>query len=163
MSTQVLDPVQETFLQGRHIATLATENPDGTIHMTAVWYLYEDRRLFIATSSKTRKAQNLAARPKASLMVDLRRAGNERGLTAAGTVHLISGSEAQAINERIHRRYLSSAAMSDRQIGPAFGAFDDIAIQLTPTSWIAWDMATLDAQAFGGRLAGTPGFMLPLD
>ena len=66
MPTQTLDPTFQGLLQGRYIATLGTENADGTIHLTAVWYVFEDGSMFIATSSKSRKARNIAARPKAS-------------------------------------------------------------------------------------------------
>jgi PPOX class probable F420-dependent enzyme len=163
MPTQTLHPSFQEFLRGRHIATLGTENPDATIHLTAVWYLFEDGCLFVATSSKSRKARNLAARPKASLMVDIRKPGKERGVTAAGRVEVISGDHSRQINRRIHSRYLSAAAIADPQIEPVFASFDDITIRLTPASWITWDMAALDAQAFGGRLGGTPGYMLPLD
>lgn len=163
MATQTLDPALQEFLRGRYVATLGTENADGTIHLTAVWYLFEDGHLFIATSSKTRKCRNVAARPKASLMVDIRKAGAERGVTASGNVTVISGDPARAINRRIHSRYLSAAAMSDPQIEPVFASFDDVTLRLAPVSWTTWDMAALDAQAFGGRLGGTPGYMLPLD
>lgn len=163
MSSQTLDPAFQELLRGRYVATLGTENPDGSIHLTAVWYLFEDGNLFVATSSKTRKSRNVAARPRASLMVDARKAGAERGLTASGNVTLISGDPARAINRRIHSRYLSAAAMSDPHIEPVFASFDDVTIRLTPVSWTTWDMAALDAQAFGGRLGGTPGYLLPLD
>jgi hypothetical protein len=96
-------------------------------------------------------------------MVDSRTPGRERGVTAAGTVKLISGLESQEINHRIHTRYLSAAALSDPHVGPVFASFDDVTIRLTPASWITWDMAVLDAQALGGRLGKTPGYMLPLD
>jgi PPOX class probable F420-dependent enzyme len=163
MPTQTLDPTLEEFLRGRHIATLGTENADGTIHLTAVWYLFESGCLFVATSSKTRKARNLAARPKASLMVDLRKPGTERGVTAAGRAEVISGGQSREINLRIHGRYLSAGALSDPQVGPVFASFDDVTIRLTPVSWTTWDMAVLDAQALGGRLGATPGYLLPLD
>ena len=163
MPTQTLDPKLQELLSGRYIATLGTENPDGTIHLTAVWYLFESGSFFAATSSKTQKARNVTARPKASLMVDSRKPGTERGLTASGKVEVILGEQSRDINRRIHSRYLSAAAISDPHIGPVFASFDDVTIRLTPVSWIAWDMAALDAQAFGGRLGGTPGYMLPLD
>jgi PPOX class probable F420-dependent enzyme len=163
MSTQALDPNLEDLLRRRFVATLGTENADGTIHLTAVWYIFADGHLFVATSSKTRKARNVAARPRASLMVDVRRAGAERGVTATGTVQVISGDASREMNRRIHSRYLSAAAMSDPQIEPVFASFDDVTIRLTPVSWSQWDMATLDAQAFQGRLGGTPGYLLPLD
>ena len=163
MSTQILDAKFEDLLKGRYIATLGTENSDGTIHLTAVWFLYADGSLFVATSSSTRKLRNVTARPKASLMVDIRKPGAERGVTGAGNVEVISGEQSQEINRRIHSRYMSSAAMSDPRIGKVFASFDDVTIQLTPTSWTTWDMKVLDAQAFGGRLGGTPGYLLTLD
>ena len=163
MPTQTLDPAFQQLLRGRHIATLGTETADGSIHLTAVWYLFESGSLYIATSSRTQKARNVTARPKASLMVDARRPGTERGVTAAGRVEVISGEQSQAINRRIHSRYLSAAAISDPHVGPVFASFDDVTLRLTPESWITWDMAVLDAQAFGGRLGKTPGYLLPLD
>jgi PPOX class probable F420-dependent enzyme len=163
MPSQTLDPTLQEILRGRYIATLATENADGTIHLTAVWYLFQDGYLFVATSSKSRKARNLAARPKASLMVDVRISARERGVTATGRVDLISGDQSREINRRIHSRYMSPAAMSDPQIEPVFASFDDVTVRISPVSWTSWNMAVLDAQAFGGRLGGTPGYLLPLD
>ena len=163
MPTQTLDPSFQELLRGRHIATLGTENADASIHLTAVWYLFESSSLYIATSSRTQKARNVAARPKASLMVDLRKPGTERGVTAAGKAELISGSQSKEINHRIHSYYMSAAALSDPHVGPVFESFDDVTIRLTPVSWFTWDMAVLDAQALGGRLAANPGYLLPLD
>jgi PPOX class probable F420-dependent enzyme len=163
MPTQTLDPSLQELLRGRYIATLGTENADGSIHLTAVWYMFEDGHLLVATSSKTRKARNILARPKASLMVDVRKPATERGVTAIGKAELITGDRSRELNRRIHSRYMSAAAMSDPGIEPVFASFDDVTIRLSPTSWTAWDMAALDAQAFGGRLGGTPGYMLPLD
>lgn len=158
-----LDPAFHELLQRRLIATLGTENPDGTTHLTAVWFLFEDGSFYIATSSKTKKARNILAKPKASLMVDMRRPGSERGLTAACKAELLTGDLSKQLNRRIHSRYLSAAAMADPGIEPVFASFDDVTIRLTPESSFTWDMATLDAQAFSGRLGGTPGYLLPLD
>jgi len=163
MPTPTLDPTLQAMLQRRYIATLGTENPDGSLHLTAVWYLLEDAFLFVATSSRSRKARNIAARPKASLMVDVRQSGAERGVNAAGRAELISGDQSREINRRIHSRYLSAAAIADPHIGPVFESFDDVTIRIAQVSWTAWNMAVLDKQAFGGRLGGTPGYMLPLD
>ena len=163
MPTQTLAPSFQQLLLGRHIASLGTQNADGSIHLTAIWYLFEGGGLYVATSSRTQKARNVAARPKASLMVDVRKPGKERGVTAACKAEIISGNQSQELNRRIHGRYLSAAAISDPHVGPVFAAFDDVTLRLTPISWITWDMAVLDAQALGGRLGGTPGYLLPLD
>jgi general stress protein 26 len=158
-----LDPGLHELLQRRLIATLGTENADGSIHLTAVWFLFEENSFYVATSSKTKKARNILAKQKASLMVDMRNPGTERGLTVACKAELLSDDRSKQLNRLIHSRYLSAAAMADPQIEPVFASFDDVTIQLTPESSFTWDMATLDAQAFGGRLGGTPGYLLPLD
>jgi len=163
MPTQTLDSNLDRLLSGRHIAALGTENADGTIHLTAVWYLFEGGNLFVATSSKSRKARNVMMCPKASLMVDARRAGAERGVTIICKAEVVSGSESREINHRLHRRYLSPAALSDPEVGPVFASFDDVTLRLTPDRWFSWDMAALDAQVLGGKLGGTPGYTLPLD
>jgi hypothetical protein len=124
LPTQVLDPTFQELLRGRYIAALGTENADGTIHLTAVWYLFEDGYLFIATSSQSRKARNIAARAKASLMVDVRKPGAERGVNGAGKAELISGEQSEEMNRRIHSRYMSAAAMTDPHVGPVFASFE---------------------------------------
>jgi PPOX class probable F420-dependent enzyme len=162
MPTQTLDANLQELLRGRYVATLGTENADGSLHLTAVWYLFEDGALFVATSTKTRKFRNVAARPKASLMVDVRRPGADRGVSAAGVAETITGARSAEINRRVHARYLSAAAMADPAVGGVFAAYDDVTIKIAPTSWFSWDMATLDAQVFKGKLANTPGYLLPL-
>jgi len=151
------------LLNGRHIAALATQNDDGSIHLTAVWYLYDGGKLYVTTSSRLRKARNLAARSRASLMVDTRRGGADRGVTAIGRAEIVTGDEARAIALRVHRRYLSAAALADPQIGPVFAAFDDIAIRITPAQWLWWNMADVDAAYLGGKISATPGYLLQLD
>ena len=163
MTNQALDPPFHELLRGRHIASLATANPNGTIHLTAVWYLFEDGCLYIATSSKSRKARNVAARPLASLMVDARTPGKERGVSTSGRAELVSGDQSRAINQRVHSRYLSAAALADPYVGPVLASFDDVTLRIIPSSWFSWDMGALDAQALGGRLNATPGYVLPLD
>ena len=120
-----LDPGLHELLQRRLIATLGTENADGTIHLTAVWFIYEENSFYIATSSKTKKARNILAKPKASLMVDMRKPGTERGLTAACKAELLSGDRSKQLNHRIHSRYLSAAAMADPGIEPVFAAIKE--------------------------------------
>ncbi len=153
----------DEILAGRFIASLGTENEDGAIHLTAVWYLFDGGCLYVATSSRTRKARNVAARPKASLMVDSRKqASQERGLVALCTVAVIAGESSREINARIHARYMSKAALADPRAGGTMAAMDDITLKLIPTGWYAWDMRTLDAAVFGGTMKA-PGYLFPLD
>jgi PPOX class probable F420-dependent enzyme len=157
------DAVVKQLLEGRHVATLASENPDGSIHMVAVWYWFDGASVFVATSSRSRKARNLQSSPKVSLMIDARDPAASRGITIAGTAQVLTGAASGKWNREIHRKYLSEAALSDPRVGPVFAAWDDVTIQIAPASVIAWDMRQADQQVFGGALESNPQYLLPLD
>ena len=152
----------EEILAGRFIASFGTQNEDGSIHLTAVWYLFDGGCLYVATSSRTRKARNVAARPRASLLVDIRKPASEQGLVAVCAVDVVAGESSKEINACIHKRYMSEAALADPRAGGTMAAMDDITLRLTPTCWYAWDMRMLDDAVFGGTMK-TPGYLLPLD
>ena len=144
------------LLDGRHYATLATQNADGSSHLTPVWYLFRDQQLFVASSSGSRKARNVEARPTASLLVDLRRPGAERWVSGAGPVRLLRGDESRSMVAAIHERYLTAAALADPRVGPALAGVDDVTLCIRPTTWRSWSAADLDAQFFGGLLGASP-------
>ena len=61
--SKLSDSMRE-FLNGCHYATLATLNEDGSIHLTPVWYLFEDECFFVSTAAASdRKVKNILARP----------------------------------------------------------------------------------------------------
>jgi PPOX class probable F420-dependent enzyme len=157
------DPLIKQLLSGRYIATLATHNPDASIHMVAVWYWFDGTNILVATASSTRKARNLQANPHASLMIDSRDPAASFGVTIAGPVQVLTGESSQKCNEEVHRKYLSEAALADARVGPVFTAWDNVTIQLKPVSVFAWDMRLVDQQAFGGALQSNPTYLLPLE
>ena len=156
------DVLVRQLLDGRHIASLATENPDGSIHMVAVWYWFDGTHVYVATSSRSRKARNLQSSPKVSLMIDARDPAASYGITIAGTAQILTGEMSRNSNTQIHRRYLSEAALADARVGPVFAAWDDVTIRIAPASVIAWDMREADRQFFGGVLGSNPAYLLPL-
>ena len=156
------DPLVQELLKGRFIASIATENPNGQIHMVAVWYWFDGTHIFVATSSRSRKARNLQSAPKVALMIDSRDPVASYGVTISGSAQILSGQGSQNKNKEIHRRYLSSAALSDARVGPVFAGWDDVTIQITPESVISWDMREADRQVFGGAFESNPGYLLPL-
>jgi general stress protein 26 len=156
------DPLVQEIVQRRAIATLATHNPDGSAHLTSVWFLFEDGRFYVGTMQGLRKARNIAANPQASLMIDVREPGGERGIAVTGSASIITGARSQELNLRIHSRYLSPAAIADPRVGGAFAKMDDITIEIAPSKWTSWDMRVLGKQAFGDA-AGIPGYFLPVE
>ncbi len=151
------------LLNGRFIATLGTHSPDGSVHMVAVWYWFDGSDIFVATSSRSRKARNVEENSKVSLMIDSRDVAASRGITVVGTAQFIRGEESRKKNLEVHRKYLSAAAIADARVGPVFAGWDDVTLQITPVSVIAWDMREADKQVFGGAFEANPGYLLPVE
>jgi general stress protein 26 len=156
------DDLVQQLLAGRHIASLATANADGSIHMVAVWFWFDGSHIFVATASRSRKAQNLQSNAKASLMIDSRDPAASCGVTIVGTPKILTGDVSRQKNAEVHRKYLSAAALADPKVGPVFAGWDDVTIQITPDSVIAWDMRVADRQFFSGAMESNPGYLLPL-
>ena len=79
------------------IANLATTD-DGSIHLMPMWFLHIGNGICIPTSHHTHKYRNLRARPRASVMIDVSKAGlNLKGVLIRGRVKLADGKEAQLI------------------------------------------------------------------
>jgi hypothetical protein len=115
------------------------------------------------TSARSRKARNLQSDPRVSLMIDARDPAASRGINIAGAAEILTGKSSQEWNARIHRKYLSEDALADSRVGPVFASWDDVTIQITPTSVIAWDMRQADRQVFGSALESNPTYLLPLE
>ena len=159
----VPDAFARAMLEGRHIASLATRRADGSLHLTAIWYLYEDGLLYFPTNSKSQKARNVAANPHATAMIDTRTPGQEQGVMASGPARVIDGERGKALVAAAQRRYLTAKALADPVVGPAYASFDDVVIALTPTRWTTWDIGQMNEAHFNGKLGVETGYLYPLD
>jgi nitroimidazol reductase NimA-like FMN-containing flavoprotein (pyridoxamine 5'-phosphate oxidase superfamily) len=137
------DPLVQQLLNGRYIASLATHQAGGSIHVVAVWYWFDGAHIYVATSTRTRKARNIQSNPDISLMIDARDPAASFGVNIAGTASLVTGEASKKLNLDIHRKYLSAGALADPRVGPVFAAWDDVTIQIVPSSMVIWDMRTV--------------------
>ena len=158
----ISDPLVKELLEGRYIASLATESSNGSLHMVAVWFLFEASKVYVATAANSRKARNVQTKPKASIMIDSRDPAASRGVTLSGSAQLLTGDSSKPWNAKIHKKYLSAAALVDVRVGPVFEGWDDVTIEISPASIVSWDMRVADQQAFGGTLGSNPGYLLDL-
>lgn len=93
------------------IANLGTTDNDGTIHLLPMWFMRICNEICIPTSHHTHKYRNLRARPHASVMIDVSKAGLDlKGVLISGKVKLGGGKEAQQINRSIHLKYVTLEA-----------------------------------------------------
>ena len=67
------------------IANLCTTDNDGTIHLLPMWFMRIGNEICIPTSHHTHKYRNLRARPHASVMIDVSKAGLDlKGVLISG-------------------------------------------------------------------------------
>ena len=157
-----LTKMQVAILDQRRVAAVATNGRDRMPHLTAVWFLFDGESFYLAIPSSSAKARNLRRDQNMTLMIEVRESGKELGVSASGVAQLLEGEEGHKFAALVHEKYLTQEALSDPDVGPKFAAFDDVAIRLTPTRWITWDMGALDQQAFGGKLAAR-SYLKPLE
>jgi len=153
------------LLMPRLIGCLGTENADGSVQLTPIWYLFDEAtgELQVATGSRSRKVRNVLARPRATLLVDRRDPVGHRWVAASGPAEVLGGEAAQDINARIRQRYLTEAG--EAAYGERLAAADDATIILRPTSWRYWALSNLEeiASEAGLPVDTVRDWFLPLD
>jgi len=60
----------DTFLKEQKIAKICSLNKDGTIHVTAVWFLYKNGLIIMVTPAATRKVRNMIRNASVTVFVD---------------------------------------------------------------------------------------------
>ena len=143
------------------IANLATLDDDGGIHILPMWFLRVGNAICIPTSHYTHKYRNLLARPRASVMIDVSRAGlNLKGVLIRGRVELVEGEdEARRINRLIHLKYLTPEALSNASVASYLSKGDDVTVKVHMDHVISWNLD--DSKA--GKALRVGGWFRPLD
>lgn len=100
--TELLSDDALAFVAERHLATLSTLHPDGSIHVVAVGFSYRDGIARVITSGDSRKVANVLADGRASIgQVD-----GGRWLTLQGTATIEREPEQVALGVELYaQRY----------------------------------------------------------
>jgi PPOX class probable F420-dependent enzyme len=106
---------QRRFLEARRFSVLGTVNPNGSPHLTIMWYLLDGEEIVFNTKAGRRKDTNLDRDPRVSLLVY-----DESGykyIRIDGKVRTITDPAiAQADIRRLAERYDSDLAAVDRAV-----------------------------------------------
>ena len=85
------------FLKKEKILRLATIDDQNIPHIVPVWYLYNARKIYVGTNTRTQKAKNIKIHKKVSFCVDVGvNAPNIFGVMGRGTAKLLK--EKSAVN-----------------------------------------------------------------
>lgn len=132
----------DKLLEARLIANLASINPNGTVHLVAMWFRRDGDAILFPTSRHTRKAKNLRRHPRATAMIDRSRDGLDlRGVQIKGRVELIEGAEAHRLNRSIHERYITGEGLIQPAVAAYLSDGDDVTVRLVIERMSTWNLA----------------------
>ena len=111
-----------TFLDVPRLAVMGTVNPDRSPHLSVVWYERRGDEVIVNTTHERVKARNLAADPRASLLVG----ESERYVRLDGVARAVAfGDEALKDIRALGVRYDGEEA-ADRQARTVWGTQDRV-------------------------------------
>jgi PPOX class probable F420-dependent enzyme len=134
------DELARELLEARLIANLATFNSEGSIHLVAMWFLWNGGALLSPTNRRTRKARNLQRDSRATVMIDDSRGGFDlRGVTLVCDADIVDAPASREMNRRVHLKYVTERGLELDAV-KQYLATDDITLRLRPTKVSSWDL-----------------------
>lgn len=99
----------DSFLEGSHLARLATTDLDGRPHVVPVWYAWDGESIWISSYAGTRKINNLEENQYVSIVIDVTGGdGETKAVVLEGEAKLIKGPN-DFLRDKfywIYKRYL---------------------------------------------------------
>jgi PPOX class probable F420-dependent enzyme len=102
-----LSPKVSEFLEGKHIGKLATVMKDGSPHVTPIWYMMEDGKVIVNTTTNRVKYRNIERDGRVCFLVD------------GGSSYVILFGKARIADERDGKKDIETLAI--RYTGPIQG------------------------------------------
>jgi len=129
---------RDEFLKKQKILRLATLDKKDNPHVVPVWYLFNSKKLYIGTNSKTEKAKNVKNNSKVSFCVDVGiNSPDIFGVMGQGVGKLIiEKNEVARIEKIILLRYFNT--LDDKSAKELLEETDCI-IEITPKEYSVWE------------------------
>ena len=129
---------RDEFLKKQKILHLATLDNKGNPHIIPVWYLFNSKKLYIGTNSKTEKAKNVKNNSKVSFCVDVGiNSPDIFGVMGQGVGKLIiEKNEVARIEKIILLRYFNT--LDDKSAKELLEETDCI-IEITTKEYSVWE------------------------
>ncbi|MFZ0326210.1 MAG: hypothetical protein WBQ25_05235 [Nitrososphaeraceae archaeon] len=130
----------DKLLSMRLIANLATLDKAAAF-ISCLCGSFESITIFISLLLATHKYRNLVSRPRASVMIDISKAGlNLKGVLIKCQVELVVGEEAQKINRLIHLKDVTQDALDDTTVASYLSKGDDVTVKVHIDRLISWNL-----------------------
>ena len=128
---------QIEFLKKQEILHLATIDKTGMPHIVPVWYMYNTKKIYVGTNTKTEKAKNIKAHRKVSFCVDVGvNAPNIFGVMGQGNAKLIKEKKlVSRLAKKILLRYFKT--LNNKSAKEILDDTDCI-IEIVPKNYAVW-------------------------
>lgn len=132
----------EEFLAGHKKVQVATVNPDGSPHLTTLFYVVDAGRIAFWTYGRSQKIKNLERDPRITCLVETGDGYFElRGVSVSGRAELVTDEDGiRAIGTAVASRMVDGADLGDlgrgeveRQVRKRVGVI------VVPTRTASWD------------------------
>ena len=129
---------RDEFLKKQKILRLATLDNKDSPHIIPVWYLFNSKKLYIGTNSKTKKAKNIKNNSKVSFCVDTGiNSPDIFGVMGQGNAKLIrEKNEVSKIEKKILLRYFKT--LNNKSAQELLEETDCI-IEIRPKKYSVWE------------------------
>ena len=125
------------FLKKEKILHLATIDDQNTPHIVPVWYLYNARKIYVGTNTRTQKVKNIKVHKKVSFCIDVGiNAPNIFGVMGKGTAKLLKEkSTVNKIAKKILLRYFKTL---DNKSAKELLEDTNCIIEISPKKFSKW-------------------------
>ncbi|GIJ28160.1 hypothetical protein Vqi01_33220 [Micromonospora qiuiae] len=113
-------------LERERLVWLCTLRPDGSPHLTPVWFLYLDHEWWIGTGERNRKVRNIATDPRVSLALP----DGDAPVVAEGAASIVRQPFPPDVVAALRRRYDGWDVTVNGPDGPY------VLLRITVTRWL---------------------------
>ncbi len=128
---------RDDFIKTQKVLRLATIDQKGTPHIVPVWYLYNAKKFYIGTNTRTEKAKNIKKNKQVGLCIDIGiQSPDIFGVLGQGSAKLILDKNlVSKLAKRILLRYFRS--LENKSAKEILDDTDCI-IEITPKKFSVW-------------------------
>lgn len=121
------NPTEETSqkLAEKQIIWFSCVRPDGRPHLTPVWYVWLDGKVYIGTEPRSVKVQNIRRDPRVALALE----DGEHPVICEGNARLLDGPPNEPLRQAFLAKYEWDLSKEEQ--------YHQV-VEITPQKWLSW-------------------------
>jgi PPOX class probable F420-dependent enzyme len=145
----------DEFIRAARTMSMATLNPDGSVHLVAMWFGFLEGCVAVETKAKSQKARNLRRDPRVTVMFESGERYEElKGVTLLGRVEIVEDPARMfELGVSVFERYQGPYSEEMRPFVEAM-LNKRIVAKVHVERTVSWDHTKLGATA---PISGSPG------